>query len=90
MQDLPRGLYDDYRERANGALRSLVKVLEKVLASMGPERGDGRDGVEAELFVGRVALYLAKSSSFLRNISGETEIDTGVSLICLELGADGE
>ncbi len=79
MQGLPRGLIDDYRERATASLDNLVKVLERVLESMGSGRGDGKHGIEAELFVGRVALYLGRSSSFLRDVVGEADVDTGKS-----------
>ena len=77
MQGLPKGLIDNYREQVSLALDKLVQVLEKVLESMGSGRGDGKRGIEAELFVGRVALYLGRSSSFLGDIVWEAEVDTG-------------
>ena len=77
MRGLPDELYGDYRERAGDALTRAVKVLERLLESMGPERGDGVHGIEAELLVGRVALYLAKASTFLEDIGGEAKVKHG-------------
>jgi hypothetical protein len=77
MPGLPKRLIDDFRERVGTSLEMLVQVLGKVLESMGPGRGGGKHGIEAELFVGRVALYLAKSSSFLRDVAGDAEVNTG-------------
>jgi hypothetical protein len=37
-------------------------------------RGDGKSGVEAEMFVGRVAIYLAKQSNFLEDLIGEANV----------------
>ncbi|WVW80227.1 hypothetical protein I302_102205 [Kwoniella bestiolae CBS 10118] len=75
MLDLPSSLYDDYSIQIKDALDGLIKVLEKVLESMGSTRGDGKDGIEAELSVGRVALYLSKESGFLGDVAGYGKID---------------
>ncbi|KAL7424679.1 hypothetical protein Q5752_000363 [Cryptotrichosporon argae] len=75
MRGLPSGLWVDYRAKAQGMLDDLVNVLARLLESVGAARGDGKDGVEAELFVGRVALYLAKSSPFLVDVVGEAVVD---------------
>ncbi|WWD16437.1 hypothetical protein CI109_100863 [Kwoniella shandongensis] len=76
MEGLPSALHDGYVSKVKTALDDLVKALEKVLESMGSVRGDGKGGVEAEMFVGRVALYLAKSSSFLVDLTGAEEVDS--------------
>ena len=75
MHILPSSLVAQYRDRVKSALDTLVNVLKKVLELVGPGRGDGKFSIEAEMFVGRVALYLAKSSTFLRDVVAETEVD---------------
>jgi hypothetical protein len=78
MQGLPHTLYESYGVQAEKALTSLVKRLERVLDSTGPQRGDGKgDSVDAEMFVGRVALYLARQSEFLNYLSGESNVELG-------------
>ncbi len=77
MQGLPRGLIDEYRERVESALKNLISMLERMLDSMGPGRRDGRHGIEAELLIGRVSLYLATSSSFLGDLVGDAGVNTG-------------
>lgn len=76
-QGLPKGLISDYRERVAPALEKLINVLRRVLESMGSGRGDGKHGIEAELFVGRVALYLGKASTFVADIVGDADVATG-------------
>lgn len=63
-----------YGRKVEGALQDLVKALQRVVESMGPNRGDGKAGVEAEMFVGRVAIYLAKQSNFLEDLIGEANV----------------
>ena len=75
--ELPGKLLKEYRNQLSGALDALIRALEKVLESMGPGREDGRSGVDAEIFVGRVALYLGKSSSLLGDLVGETRAQLG-------------
>ena len=78
MRNLPRTLYEAYGGQVEKALERLVKRLERVLESMGPHRGDGKgETVDAEMFVGRVALYVAKQSEFLDDLSGEADIQLG-------------
>jgi len=75
MQTLPTSLYVKYGVQAEKALEKLVKTLGRVLESMGSQRGDGKgEAVDAEMFVGRVALYLAKQSDFLSDLGGEADI----------------
>jgi hypothetical protein len=80
MAGLPSAMYADYQTRAEEMLCRLIAVTEKVLGSMGPARGDGKLGVEAEIFVGRVALFLAKSSDFLQDVAGEAGVETSESV----------
>ncbi|WWC88089.1 uncharacterized protein L201_002993 [Kwoniella dendrophila CBS 6074] len=75
MSDLPGSLYDEYSIQINNTLNKLVQSLDNVLDSMGPSRGDGKIGIEAELFIGRISLYLSKESDFLRNIAGYGKLD---------------
>ncbi|WWC96842.1 hypothetical protein V866_003717 [Kwoniella sp. B9012] len=77
MSDLPELLYDHYSDQINDTLNGLIKVLDRVLESMGSTRGDGKVGIEAEIFVGRVALYLGngKESGFLDDVAGYGKID---------------
>ncbi|WWC68540.1 uncharacterized protein I206_102469 [Kwoniella pini CBS 10737] len=76
MSDLPSSLYSEYSSQIKVTLNSLIKVLEKVLDSLGPTRGDGKNGIEAEIFIGRIALYLCtEQSGFLRDIAGYGSID---------------
>ncbi|OCF75076.1 hypothetical protein I204_03925 [Kwoniella mangroviensis CBS 8886] len=79
MSDLPESLYDIYSEQINDTLDGLIKVLDTVLESMGSARGDGRIGIEAQIFIGRVALYLGngKESGFLDDIAGYGKINRG-------------
>lgn len=74
LTDLPSTLYDDYRGKLSVALAALVGVLRDTLSSVGGHR-DAKGSVEAELFVGRVALYLAHTSSFLTDLVGTTGVD---------------
>lgn len=75
---LPRTLYGDYAGKLTSALNALVQALGDVLAEAGGHR-DKTGSVEAELFVGRVALYLSQSSGFLADLSGATGVDLGKS-----------
>jgi len=59
-------------------MEKLVTRVEDVLQSMSNQRQEGKgDAIEAEMFVGRVALYLARQSEFLTDLSGEAGIDLG-------------
>lgn len=57
-----------YQSGAEEALRRLVQVLQDALSAITQERV-----VECSLFVGRVALYLATTSSVLGDLAGEAE-----------------
>lgn len=78
LAGLPSSLYADYREKLKSALHALVKVLDDVLADAGGHR-DATGSVEAELFVGRIALYLVHASPFLSDLVGGTEVDLSES-----------
>jgi hypothetical protein len=68
LADLPEPLLDDYRAKIVTALDALVKAFSDVLADAGGHR-DATGSVEAEMFVGRVALYLIHTSSFLPDLN---------------------
>lgn len=74
LTGLPESLFDDYRGKLSSALDALVKALGDVLAEAGGHR-DATGSVEAELFIGRVALYLGHSSSFLGDLVGVTGVN---------------
>lgn len=82
LAGLPSSLYGDYREKLKSALHALVKVLDDVLADAGGHR-DATGSVEAELFVGRIALYLVHASPFLPDLVGGTEVDLSEFLLLL-------
>ncbi|OWZ69331.1 hypothetical protein AYX14_05282 [Cryptococcus neoformans] len=80
---LPENLYKAYGKKVKGTLDELVKRLDKVLDSVeeiisaaasedgeGKRRKEKEKEVEGEVYVGRVALYLAKKSTFLQDLSG--------------------
>ncbi|KAK8861647.1 hypothetical protein IAR55_002470 [Kwoniella newhampshirensis] len=75
MQGLPSSLYEAYTGKVKDALQELLKALERVLESMGPTKGDGKGGIEAEIIVGRLALYLAQNSSFLGDLTGGLSVN---------------
>lgn len=82
---LPQGMYAEYTESARHMLQDLAKSLERLLADVA--KPGGQDGetlaeqpVAAEMFVGRVALYLGSTSSFLSDIKGGTELVSGESV----------
>jgi hypothetical protein len=61
-------LKGQYQSGAGDALGRLVKVLQDALGSVPQERV-----VESSLFVGRVALYLATTSSVLGDLAGNVD-----------------
>jgi hypothetical protein len=65
-------LRGQYQSGVGDALRRLVKVLQDALNSIGQERP-----VECSLFVGRVALYLATTSTILGDLASGAEDITG-------------
>lgn len=82
---LSEELYRAYGEKVKGILDELVEKLDAVLGNVeeivsaaaaeggGEDQGKGREKekeVEGEVYVGRVALYLAKKSTFLQDLSG--------------------
>lgn len=82
---LSEELYKAYGEKVKGILDELVEKLDAVLGNVeeivsapaaedgGEDQGKGREKekeVEGEVYVGRVALYLAKKSTFLQDLSG--------------------
>ncbi|ADV20738.1 Conserved hypothetical protein [Cryptococcus gattii WM276] len=82
---LSEELYKAYGEKVKGILDELVEKLDAVLGNVeeivsttaaedgGEDQGKGREKekeVEGEVYVGRVALYLAKKSTFVHDLSG--------------------
>ncbi|KIR57503.1 hypothetical protein I314_06642 [Cryptococcus bacillisporus CA1873] len=82
---LSEELYKAYGEKVKGILDELVEKLDAVLGNVeeivsapaaedgGEDQGKGREKekeVEGEVYVGRVALYLAKKSTFIQDLSG--------------------
>lgn len=67
LAGLPPSLGTDYGSKLGGALGALVHALNDVLSEAGGHR-DKTGSIEAELFVGRVALFLAHGSSFLADL----------------------
>lgn len=70
---LTGSLLVEYQSGVKGALEKLRGILEKSLA----DTPSGEGSVQSSLFVGRVALYIAKSSSFLGDLAGEDAAVTG-------------
>jgi len=77
ISGLPKALYASYAQRIEESLTQMVKALQRVADSMGPSRGDGKAGIEAEMFVGRVGIYVAKQSDFLADLVGEAGVSLG-------------
>lgn len=68
---LPSRLHVEYGKGVEGTLGKVVSVLEGLLGE------SGNEGVEGEMFVGRVAIYMARQSSFLVDVTGQAEVDVG-------------
>lgn len=62
VSDLSAGRAEAYQADARAALDRLVQVLEQAL--------EGLESVEASLHVGRIAMYLASTSSLLSSLMG--------------------
>lgn len=67
VHDLSSGLASEYSISVRDALGRLVTVLDEALEAM-PTEGQV---VESSLHVGRVAMYIACSSTILRDLGGE-------------------
>ncbi|TXT07513.1 hypothetical protein VHUM_03233 [Vanrija humicola] len=74
LAGLPETFYGEYRTKVTTALDAFVNSLGDVLAAVGGHR-DATGSVEAELFVGRVALYVVHTSPFLTDLTGDTGVD---------------
>lgn len=79
MQGLPGALYDDYKERLLDMLERLVRALEGLLEATNAE-GKAESEAHVPLFIGRTALHLAKSSTFLRDVIGESDAQVGACI----------
>lgn len=76
ISDLPDDLISTYGDLVTAGLGRLSDVLAAMLAKSvegKPDSGDVADQrIYAELFVGRVALFLARQSTFLQDITAES------------------
>ncbi|BEJ01631.1 hypothetical protein CcaverHIS631_0603130 [Cutaneotrichosporon cavernicola] len=70
LAGLPKNLGDDYRSKLGGALGALVHALNDALSEAGGHR-DKTGSIEAELFIGRIALFLAHASPFLSDLGAD-------------------
>lgn len=70
VHDLSADLAAEYQRSVKEALDRLVGVLGETLATV----GSGEQIVEVSLHVGRVAMYIAVSSSVLIDLGGEGEV----------------
>jgi hypothetical protein len=73
VRGLTGSLLAEYQSGVKGALEKLRGILEESLADI----PSGAGSVQCSLFVGRVALYIAKSSSLLGDLAGEDGAVTG-------------
>jgi hypothetical protein len=85
MSILPSSLAEEYGKSLTSALDKLVTVLRNMLEKL--QKAEGVKDVEASLFLGRIAVYLGRQSSFLSDLVGEAKLDTGrsslSSAVCL-------
>ncbi|KAL1411795.1 hypothetical protein Q8F55_002762 [Vanrija albida] len=87
LAGLPETFYGEYRSKVTTALDAFVNSLGDVLAAVGGHR-DATGSVEAELFVGRVALYVVHTSPFLTDLTGDTGVDlSGIKTELMEIHA---
>ncbi|ORX35220.1 hypothetical protein BD324DRAFT_82122 [Kockovaella imperatae] len=73
-QGLPDAIFSSYAEQVQQTQRKLVGTLSAALESSSDSEAIAK--VDAELLIGRVALFLAKSSSFLPDLYMNT-VDSG-------------
>jgi hypothetical protein len=78
LEGLPVSLYESYAEDASAHLTGLVMMMRRILDEA---RSDKSADYEAELLVGRTALFISRSSSFLQDLAAASVIDTGESRV---------
>lgn len=81
MSAVPNSLHADYEASAREALRGLEAALRDTLSAFqttedGPLPSTDK-AVDAALFVGRAAIYLAKGSTFFDDLVGGSSLRTG-------------
>ncbi|WVO18684.1 hypothetical protein L204_106404 [Cryptococcus depauperatus] len=82
MSGLPVSLCDSYTIRVQSFLERMIALLEGILEDVAVSE----ERVAKELFVGRIALYLAKKSSFLDEIARRNSIDRdGIETSLIEI-----
>ena len=80
MAGLPKALYESYAAKAEESLAKLVEVLKGVMKDVVAAReGESKNIAVGQMLVGRVAIYLAKQSEFLRDLTGEAGVQLGMS-----------
>lgn len=77
VRGLPEGLVGVYTELVADALERIVAVLRASLDGLREMEDGGEKRVYAELLVGRVALFLARQSTFLEDLSGRPKTSSG-------------
>ena len=80
LTDLPAPLRAEYGRRVETTIRELATHLRAQLDEAQNRPEESWQKISAELLVGRMALYLAKSSGCLRDLAGESSIDAGEQL----------
>lgn len=78
LEGLPVSLYESYAEDASAHLTGLVMMMRRILDEA---QSDKSADYEAELLVGRTALFISRSSSFLQDLAAASVIDTGESRV---------
>lgn len=81
ISGLPSNLYTSYGTKVQDTLRRLVTSLSTVLEDVAIEGEDNKSAIEAEILVGRVALYLARQSDCLADLTAEAGSDLGKSVV---------
>lgn len=78
IRDSRDDLFTDYEFKMRHACDRIATALKKELETIGKEKNGDRV-VESELFVGRVALHLARNSSFVDMLrGGRDDLDLGM------------
>lgn len=78
IHDAREDLFTDYEFKMRHACERIVGALQKELEAIAKDRSGAERAVESELFVGRVALHLARNSTFVDMLrGGRDDLDLG-------------